>query len=461
MPTPVSRTRFTALLAISICCAPAGDAQAQRAVAQKLDSIAGAEVLKKEAVGLVAAVVRGNDTLLFKAYGKANIEDAVPMPTDAMFEIGSITKQFTAAAILQLHDQGKLSLDDDITKWLPDFDTRGNRVPLHRLLDHTSGITDITQRWEFGILMLGFGLPRSTMYTLIRRRPFQFPTGTAQVYNNSAFWLLGLVIEKASGMTYERYIETRIFEPLGMKHSMARCSAEGIPHRPRGYILQNGRPGRAEYNEMTWYMGSGMLCSSAGDLVTWLKALHGGKVLSPQSYARMITPATLRDGTPVRYGMGVQVSKDVRGLTFIGHSGEIPGFAARANWYPDAAMAIVVLMNNSGDAAPSAMAENLAAEVLPVAPRQAAEFRGDGAPLAGRYEGPGRGGDMVVVVTQTPQGIAFSINGAPARPLPWIEGLSFSSGGAILTFRRANGDRGLATELRFDAGSGYYILKRK
>ena len=126
-----------------------GGAKAGPTQDQRLDSIAGAGVRENRAVGIVAAVVEGNDTLLLKGYGKADVECDVPMTVDAMFQIGSDTKQFTAAAILQLRDEGKLSLDDDITKWLPDFDTRGNKVTLRHLLDHTSGIVDLARCRSF------------------------------------------------------------------------------------------------------------------------------------------------------------------------------------------------------------------------------------------------------------------------------------------------------------------------
>ena len=450
-----------AVLALVALSASTAAAQAGRTLADKLDSLAGSGVVENRAAGIVAAVVKGNDTLLLKGYGKADVEWDVPMPADAVFEIGSVTKQFTAAALLQLRDQGKLSLDDDITKWLPDFDTRGNKLTLRRLLDHTSGMVGITEMPEFGILVSNGRFPRDSAYALIRRYPFQFPTGEAQIYNNSAFWLLGLVIEKASGMTYEDYVEKKIFEPLGMKRSMYCNSSENIPRRAHGYGIQNGVIRRAPTNVHTWPFSAGSLCSTAGDMVTWLKALHGGKVLSPKSYAEMITPSKLNDGTPLRYGMGIGVGKDVRGLDFIGHGGAIGGFVAEATWYPAAQMAIVVLINSNGNIDPGAVASQLAAEVLPRPRPAVARFTGDGAPLVGKYKGPSRGRDMVVDVTQTPQGVAISVNGSPARVLSWVEGLTFRQGNTFLTFRRANDDGGPATELRYDAGSGYYILKRQ
>src|SRR5687768_7608410 len=140
------QSSLTALVLLGASVAPAAAQSDRAALVRKLDSLAGSGVLENRAVGIAAAVVKGNDTLLLKGYGKADVEWNVPLPVDAVFEIGSITKQFTAVAILQLRDSGKLSLDDDIKKWLPDFDTRGNKVTLRRLLDHTSGIKRSEER---------------------------------------------------------------------------------------------------------------------------------------------------------------------------------------------------------------------------------------------------------------------------------------------------------------------------
>jgi CubicO group peptidase (beta-lactamase class C family) len=460
MSTLVSlRSSFTALVLLATSVTPLAAQSDRAALVTRLDSLAGSGVLENRAVGIAAAVVRGNDTLLLKGYGKADVEWNVPMSADAMFEIGSITKQFTAAALLQLRDEGKLSLNDPITKWLPDFDTRGNKLTLRRLLDHTSGIKGLTEMPEFGNLV-NSRFPRDSAYALIKRYPFDFATGEAQIYNNSAFWLLGLVIEKASGMSYEDYVEKKLFEPLGMKRSMYCNSLENVERRAHGYGVQNGVVRRAPTNVHTWPFSAGSLCSTAGDMVIWVKALHGGKVLSPKSYAEMITPSKLNDGTPLRYGMGIGVGKDVRGLNFIGHGGAISGFVAEATWYPDVQAAIVVLMNSNGNIDPGAVAGELAAELLPWTRPTVKQFASDATPLVGRYKGPSRGRDMMVEVTQSGQGIAFSVNGAPARPLPWVDGWTFRQGNSFLTFRQ-NGNNGPAAELRFDSGGGYYILKRQ
>src|SRR5688500_10276497 len=237
-------TRINSCLASALLLgvtATAAVAQGNRAaLVSRVDSIAGSGVVENRAVGIVAAVVRGNDTLLMKGYGKADVEWNVPMPVDAVFEIGSITKQFTAAAILQLRDSGKLSLDDPITKWLPDLGASGNKVTLRRMLSHTSGINQFSEAREWELNFFLPAIQRDSAYGLIKLDPFQFPTGQVQAYNNSAFWLLGLVVEKASGMRYEDYVQKTLFEPLGMTRSMYCNTSANVVRRAHGYGLQNG-----------------------------------------------------------------------------------------------------------------------------------------------------------------------------------------------------------------------------
>lgn len=456
----IKRLLLAGLLSLSL----AGEAAAQAgsALVQRLDSIAGYWVERNYAVGIVAALVQDDDTLLFKSYGKADVEWEVPMPLDAMFVIGSVTKQFTAVAVLQLRDEGKLSLDDEISRWIPDFDTHGNSVTLRHLLAHTAGIADFTEAPGFGSLSTNIHFPRDSAYALLQRLPPQFAPGEIQIYNNSGFWLLGLVIEKASGMTYEDYVEQHIFAPLGMSRSMYCNSLENVPHRAHGYFVSRDSVVRRAWTIMhTWPFAAGSLCSTAGDMVTWLQALHGSRVLSPESYAELITPATLNDGTQLRYSMGLQVGPDPSGLMYIGHGGRAPGFWVEAGWYPEARMAVVVMINNVGPLDPQEVVTDLADAVLGWTPPPPQRFAGDPSPLLGRYLGQGRGEEMVVEVTQTPRGPAFSINGAPPRAIPWIEGLTFGRGLPRLTFRRANGESGPVTELRFSMPGAHLILGKQ
>lgn len=449
------------LLALFSIGASTVSAQPARDFVQRLDSIAGAGVLEKRAVGITAAVVKGNDTLLLKAYGKSDIEGDVPMTVDTIIPIGSTTKQFTAAAILQLRDAGKLGLDDDITKWLPDFDTRGNKVTLRHLLGHTSGLDELSAMPEIRAMKLlrNPTVTREAVYKIVSRHPFQFPAGTMQIYSNTGFWLLGLIIEKAGGMTYEDYVEKKIFQPLGMSRSLYCANSKNVARRAYGYGMRPGFPGRIPEIVHTGTYAAGALCSSAQDLITWLRALHGGKVLSPKSYAEMITPSKLNDGTPLQYSMGLIVGEDSRGLRRIGHGGGGFGFSSVANWYPEAQLAVVVL-TNSEPGTIAVVAQDLAAAVLP-ASRPAGPFTGDASLLAGKYSGPGRGANMIIEATRTPQGIAFSFDGVAAVALPWIESWKFRrNDGSLLTFRRS-ADSGPATELRFDTGGDHFILKRR
>lgn len=218
---PLSPLTSTAALVLLLHLAAAAThaQQPDRAVlVARLDSLAGAPVQEGRAAGIAVAVVRGGDTLLLKGYGSVNLELDVATPPDAVYEIGSVTKQFTAAAILQLRDEGRLSLDDDLTKFLPDYPTGGRSIPIRRLLDHTSGIKGITEIPRFRELQ-NRGWSRDSAIALFAREPFEFEPGEAMIYNNSAYILLGHIIEKASGMTYQRYVEERIFAPLGMAAS--------------------------------------------------------------------------------------------------------------------------------------------------------------------------------------------------------------------------------------------------
>jgi CubicO group peptidase (beta-lactamase class C family) len=434
-------------------------AQSGRPLAYRLDSLAADGLRYRGPVGIVAAVVRGNDTLLMKAYGKANLEWDVPMVVDAMFEVGSIAKQFAAAAILQLRDAEKLRVDDDITKWLPDLDTRGVKLPLRRMLDHTSGLQTADGGSAFDPR-----LTRDSAYLLVKREPvrFKFPSGEAQAYNDRAFWLLGLVVEKASGMRYEEYLEKKIFEPLGMKRSMFCNSSFNVPRRAHGYQFVNGvfrRPPAVVY---ALVFAPGAICSTAGDLVTWLKALHGGKVLSPDSYSLMTTQAKLADDTPLQYGMGIKVGEDYEGRRYIGHGGSAPGFRAEATWYPDAQMAVVVVGNTTSLPA-AELARELVSAALPP-PRPTVKFyTGDPTPFVGKYQYVMGGNRSISIeVTQSPKGLAFSPNGGRAEPLPWVGDLTFYAGEDVtLSFRRANGASGPVTELRRDDGGNLYILKKQ
>ena len=262
------------------------------------------------------------------------------------------------------------------------------------------------------------------------------------------------MIEKASGMTYEDYVEQKIFAPLGMKRSMYCRIDEVVERRAHGYGYGPQGVRRAPHNIHTWPFAAGSLCSTAGDMVTWLQALHGGKVLPPKSYAEMIAPSKLNDGTPIRYGMGISVGNDPRGFRKIGHGGAITGFVAEASWYPDAQLAVVVLQNGAGRISPAAVGAELAGAIIPGTMPTMKPFTGDVTPFLGTFKGPSRGREAVVVISRQSQGIGMSLNGGPIRPLSWEGGQRFRYGAD--DFLAFAGD-----VLKFDAGGGLYVLKRQ
>jgi CubicO group peptidase (beta-lactamase class C family) len=433
-------------------------AQSDAALFSRLDSIAGADVTEERAVGLVVAVVKGKDKLLLEAYGNADADGSVAMTANTVIPIGSVSKQFTAAAILQLRDAGRLGLDDPMAKWLPAFESRGDGVTLRHLLGHTAGIPEFGQMQELHEMRLltNQNVGRDSVYEIISRYAPQFPAGTMQVYSNTGYWLLGRVIEKVSGMTYEEYVEKRMFEPLGMTRSMYCDNSKNVLDRAYGHGMRNGVVRRAPSIVHTATYAAGGICSTAGDMVTWLRSLHGGEVLSPQSYAEMIAPSTLTDGTPLRYGMGLTVWNDSRDLEQIGHDGGGFGFSSQAWWHPDAQLAVVVLTNSEPDNT-TAIVEALSAAVLPAGPA-APVFSDDTSPLIGTYKGRRGSMEMVIAVSPSPEGLVASINDAAPIPLTWIEGWTFRTRAPQLTFRRS-GNGGPASELRFDTGGDHIILK--
>jgi D-alanyl-D-alanine carboxypeptidase len=453
-------TRVLAAAFIAAIGSTSASAQGSAAPIQRLDSIAGAEVRANRSVGIVAAVFKGKDKLLLQAYGKADVEGNAPMTVGTMVPIGSATKQFTAVAILQLRDQGKLSVDDEVTKWLPELNMAGNKVTLRHLLAHTAGIVDLAEMSELRAarLIRNSAVTRDSVYKVVSRYPPVFPAGTMQIYSNAGFWLLGRVIEKVSGMTYEEYIAKRIFAPLGMSRSMYCDNSQQVPNRALGYGIRGGTTGRVPGIVYTGPYAAGAICSTAGDLITWLQALHGGKVLSPKSYAELTAPAKLSDGTSLRYGMGTVITEDSYGVRYIGHSGGGFGFSSETRWYPDAKLAVVVLTNSEPDAI-TMTADGIAAAVLQPPPRAAVRFTGDPSPLLGNYKGPAHGRDMVVVVTQAPEGVMFSTNDQPAETLPWVERWTFRKRDVLLSFR-AGTTPARADELRYDTGGDHFILKR-
>lgn len=433
--------------------------QSRGTLTATLDSLARAHAGDPLVAGVAVGVVHRGDTLLLGGYGLADLEWSIPMPDDAVFEIGSITKQFTAVAVLQLAEEGRLDLDADFTTYLPDYDTRGHRIPLRRLLDHTSGIKGYTELPAFRALSVR-SLPRDSLVALFQAAPPDFEPGTAMIYNNSAYFLLGLIIEKVSGQPYEEYVEARIFRPLGMERSSYCRHQAVVERRARGYDQGPGGLVPRAYLDHLWPYAAGSLCSTVGDLVRWNQALHGGEVLSAASYAALVTPRPLEDGTPIRYAMGLLIQDD-NGRRTIAHGGGINGFLSEAVYHPDEDLLVVVLQNSATARSPGTLARALVDAVLgePAPPPGGGTFPGDPAPLVGTYRGPARGMPLTMEVWAEGGGLALRPAGAPAPTRPvWVEGLRWRAGNVFFSFELGSDGRG--SVLRVDQGSGLFVLRR-
>jgi D-alanyl-D-alanine carboxypeptidase len=443
---------------LHMLAAPAAAQSYDRArVASVVDSIVTAALADGRAAGASVAVVRGRDTIVLKGYGYADLEFDVPTPDRAIYEIGSVTKQFTAAAILQLAEQGKLGLDDDLTKHLPDYPTHGHRIPIRRLLDHTSGIKGYTELPEFGAFAMR-KLARDSLVALFSARPFDFAPGEALVYNNSGFFLLGLIIEKTSGMSYEEFVAKNVFERAGMSDSRYCSERAIVKRRAHGYDMTPDGLVRAAYLDHTWPYAAGSLCSTVGDLVAWNQALHGGRMLSPDSYRELITPGPLNSGLRPRYAKGI-LADSLLGRRAIHHGGGINGFLSDLKYFPDDTLTIVVLVNTAGPVAPGAISTSIAEAMFGKWSLQGIAFRGKTEDYAGEYQGVGRGRALVVRIAAGGEKGTLTLQSGQGRVqrLIYLGGESFAANGARYTFVR---DGGRVAALRADQGGVYSILKR-
>ncbi len=434
-----------------------GQPAARDALAARIDSIVQAPIARGQVVGASIAIVRGADTIALKGYGRANLELDVRTPPGAIYEIGSVTKQFTGAAILQLAEQGKLSLDDDVTKYVPQFNTRGRRVTIRRLLDHSSGIRGYTEMPEAASIF-PLVLPRDTLLRLMEKYPYDFEPGEDASYNNSAFFLAGLVIEKASGMSYADYVQRHLFQPAGMPASHYCSEVEVRPGKTSGYDW-GGTRGAIQKRPLShqWPYAAGSLCSTPRDLVAWNAALHRStRVLSAGAYRELLATDTLNDGTRMRYAKGLAFTP-IHGHRAIHHGGGINGWTASNLYFPDESLSVVVLYNTSGPSNPSEAAQAIARAVLGERAMTPVPIVGDPKRYAGSYAGNGRGGPQQLTIALGGSGLVATSRGSQ-RTLVHLGNGVFASEGTRFFFAESGG---VVTSVRVDGGSANNRLMRR
>ncbi len=317
----------------------------------KVDAIAEQYLSRPGAAGLSIGIARGGKVIVAGGYGFAELEFDIPADKHTMFRIGSVTKQFTAAAIMKLVEQGQLSLDDNLNKFLPDYPTQGHTVTIRHLLNHTSGIksyTDLDDEWT---KLWPLELSHEELLALVKDKPFDFNPGEQWHYNNTAYYMLGMIIENISGKSYALHMQDEFFGPLKLDRTRYDVSRDLIKNRAQGYSYRRGVLANDVPLGMSQPGAAGALLSTGEELVEWSMALASGRVVTPESFAMMTTPVVLPDGRSTEYGFGMAIDtfEDRRRIQ---HGGGIHGFNSMLLWLPDDDLHIAVISNgeaiNSG-----------------------------------------------------------------------------------------------------------------
>lgn len=308
--------------------------------ADQTDDYIREQMTRRRIPAVVVKVIQGGHAVKTAAFGTANLELNVPVSTNSVFEIGSITKQFTASCILLLQQDGKLSIEDRIGRHLPNIPASWTNVTIRHLLAHTSGIKSYTGLDGFALTRK---LNQAQFVELIGKQPVEFQPGAAWKYSNTGYSLLGYIIENASGQTYWQFLRARILDPLGMIDTRARNPGTIITNRVAGYE-QTNRWHLNRDSDLTDVFSAGALVSTVGDLAKWNAALDAETVLNLASKTVAWSPQFLSDGKATNYGLGWYV-ETVEGHRCVGHGGSTSGFNASLQRFPDDDLCVILLTN--------------------------------------------------------------------------------------------------------------------
>ncbi len=336
----------------------------------KIDDIA-RKVLADTGVPSASIVaIRNGQVAHAQAYGRARLDPPVPATPAMRYSIGSISKQFTAAAILLLQEDGKLSLDDRVSRFLPDL-TRANDVTIRQLLSHTSGYQDYWPQDYVPPVMLQ-PVTAEKIMDLWARKPLDFEPGTAWQYSNTNYVIAGRIVERAAGRPLVSFLMDRIFRRLGMTSVIDIDQDRLAVSDPTGYMRHALGPLRPAPKEgRGWLFAAGELAMTAGDLARWDLSLIDRTVLSAASYRALESTVVLKNGVATGYGLGISVGQD-RGRRTLSHDGEVSGFTADNLVYPDDRAAVAVLTNQDAVAAGASIARQIAALLVAVEDASAA-----------------------------------------------------------------------------------------
>ena len=326
--------------------------------ADKVDAYLKEAIQQNHIPGLSVAVIRQGKLVFTKQYGLANVELSVPLESISPFKIASLTKPITAIAVLQLEEEGKISLDSTLSHYLSGLPSQWSTVTIRQLLSHTSGIPDYFQSpdWSWRNSWR-LDLTHEEFISIVAKTPMAFKPGTHIQYSNSGFYLLGMLIEKISGHSYREYVDLNIFRPLQMNFSRRDDAEEIISNRVSGYTFAHDSLKNAEYNSDTWAYSEGGIITTASDLAKLDSALYTDKLLKPSTIEKMWTPSNLNNGRkavigdngagkPNYYGLGWFISY-YNNHRVVLHGGEKPGFTSTYFRFIDDHLSIIVLANLS------------------------------------------------------------------------------------------------------------------
>ncbi len=294
--------------------------------------------------GISILIAKKGQVVYKKAFGSANIELNTPMQPDMVFRIGSITKQFTAVAILQLVEQGKISLQDSVQKYIKDFPSKGYTVTIENLLTHTSGIVDFTAKDDPDPYIERRDFTPEFLINYIKNDPLHFKPGSKYEYSNSNYLLLGYIIQLVSGEGYHQYMAGHVLKPAGLEHTLYAEEHIAVPGRVQGYTHYSGSFDNCDYQTLSLGFACGDLLSNTTDLFNWNKAVISGKLISEASMKKAFSPYKLASGTYSSYGYGWFIDTTY-GSPCIHHEGQTSGFISLEKYFPKEDIYVAIMTN--------------------------------------------------------------------------------------------------------------------
>lgn len=333
----MNRTRKTFALILLVV------AGASMTFADSFDEFVRETMTKRKLPGVSLAVIKDGKLVRTGGYGFANLEHQIPATKDTVYEIGSISKQFASEALMLLVEDGKVVLDDPVNKYLPaNAPQTWAKITIRDLLNHTSGLKDWTEIKEFSYRR---EYSAEEFVEMVRPFPVQFQPKENWLYSNTNLPLIGIIVEKASGQTYESFVTTRIFKPLGFPTIRFKHQEDVVPNRANGYVLRDGSWKNGEPFRPKVIAASGGVLASAVDLARWWEALLQGRIVKPASLDEMLRPAKLNDGRSISHGFAF-FTNTFNGNTFIFHHGStVGGFGSGVYYYPKEKLTIAIIAN--------------------------------------------------------------------------------------------------------------------